>query len=84
MPRTSVDDQKQEALEFGRRLMWVREMNGRQPDQIGGRLWRRYQLYPLYRTRDADAVAASSEEFVSRFTHFPRLSAVGFSRWSRA
>jgi hypothetical protein len=34
MPRTSVDDQKREAEEFGRRLAWVREMVGATPTRL--------------------------------------------------
>jgi transcriptional regulator with XRE-family HTH domain len=34
MPRTSVDDQKQEAEDFGRRLSWVREMVGAIPTRL--------------------------------------------------
>ena len=34
MPRTSVDEQKEEALAFGKRLSWVREMMGDSPTRL--------------------------------------------------
>jgi transcriptional regulator with XRE-family HTH domain len=34
MPRTSVDEQKDEALAFGNRLRWVRELYGDSPTRL--------------------------------------------------
>jgi hypothetical protein len=34
MPRTSVEEQKEEALAFGERLRWVREMMGDSPTRL--------------------------------------------------
>ena len=34
MPRTSVDEQKEEAIEFGNRLRWVRELYGDSPTRL--------------------------------------------------
>jgi transcriptional regulator with XRE-family HTH domain len=34
MPRTSVDEQKEEAIGFGNRLRWVRELYGDSPTRL--------------------------------------------------